>query len=79
MSRIGPHQLADTIKLAISQGWRIEITQKNHIRFTPPDPDRPQVICAGTPGCWRSLSNDLARLKKSGLKFPAKQKKKKNV
>ena len=77
MTRIGPKHLADIIKLAIAQGWRVEITRKSHLRFTPADTTQKQVICSGTPSDRRALDNALGQLKRSGLQMPTNRKKEK--
>lgn len=68
--RVGTRQLADTIKLATNQNWKVEATRKGHLRFTPPDPDKEQVICSGTPSDTRAHNNALAQLRRNGLVIP---------
>jgi hypothetical protein len=41
-------------KAAREQGWRVELTSKNHWRFVPPDPSQPMVYTGGTPSDWRA-------------------------
>lgn len=55
------------ISLAKSQGWSVTKTGSNHIRFLPPQPDKPIVIGSSTPSDPRSMSNLKAQLKRSGL------------
>lgn len=65
------------IDLAESQGWAIETTCGNHLRFIPPDPTKPMVHTSSTPSDRRAVQNLEAQLRKSGL-IVAKQDDKKS-
>jgi hypothetical protein len=53
-------------KAARSQGWRVEITRGNHLKFVPPQKHLPIIILALT-GCSRSDVNGLHSLRRAGL------------
>jgi len=52
---------------ARQQGWRVEITNGGHLRFIPPDKERPMVHAPATSSDYRGLANTAAQLRRSGL------------
>lgn len=50
---------------ARKQGWTVEITKKNHLKFTPPDGGRP--IFGGLTPCNTGVKKFTSHLKKAGL------------
>jgi len=66
------------IEVAESQGWAIEITGGNHLRFIPPDRTKPMVHMSSTPSDHRAVKNLEGQLRRAGLTIPrmeARQKK----
>lgn len=59
----------DLIARAEHQGWRVERMASNHLRFVPPGKGQPMVVIASTPSDHRGRRNELARLKRSGLRL----------
>jgi hypothetical protein len=57
-------------RAAQEQGWQTGTTRRGHQRWVPPDPKKPIVVGAGTPGDHRSMKNFLAQLRKSGFIWP---------
>ena len=51
--------------IANKRGWRITPTGSGHVRWCPPAGEI--VITSSTPDGKRSITNDLARLRKAGL------------
>jgi hypothetical protein len=58
---------------ARAQGFIIDRTARGHIRFTPPDKGKEQVVFSGTPGDQRAIRNGLARLRRQGFVWPPKR------
>lgn len=54
-------------EIAVSQGWRVEMTEKGHWRFVPPDRTKRIVIMPGTSVSRSGMRNALADLRRSGL------------
>lgn len=61
-------ELQKLIKSARKQGWMVEKTRGGHIRFVPPDKDKPIVVSGSTPSDRRSVLNLRAQLRRTGLK-----------
>jgi hypothetical protein len=57
-------------RAAREQGWRTEKTTRGHLRWIPPDREKPIVIGSGTPGDRRAINNFLAQLRRSGFIWP---------
>lgn len=60
-----PEAYRSTARAARKAGWRISLTT-NHIRWRSPDGET--VITPATPSSHRSFANDLANLRRAGLK-----------
>ena len=58
----------DLIDRARAQGWKVEWTGGNHLRFYPSDRSKPVVHASGTASDKRALLNLRADLRKSGLR-----------
>ncbi len=69
----GERENADILEAASQQGWEIGRTT-NHIRLTPPDPNKPMVVTANTSSDRRNRRNFLSDLRRSGLIWPPPQK-----
>jgi len=54
-------------EVAVSQGWRVEQTEKGHWRFIPPDRTKRIVILPGSSVSRSGMRNALADLRRSGL------------
>jgi hypothetical protein len=54
-------------QIALSQGWRVERTEKGHWRFIPPDKSKRIVVLPGTSVSRSGVRNALADLRRSGL------------
>ena len=54
-------------KELIRQNWRIEMTEKSHWKFIPPDKNNKIVIASGTPSCPFAVKNMLGDLKRNGF------------
>lgn len=59
----------DIVDAAVTQGWRVDKTNKGHWRFIPPGPGE-IIITSGTPSDKRAVHNCLARLKRAGFSTP---------
>jgi len=57
------------VKMAKDQGWTVEKTKKNHIRFRPYNKAMRAVVTASTPSDHRWIRNLISDLRKSGLVF----------
>lgn len=68
MSRMQvPEALRDAARIARKAGWRITRTSGGHLKWAPPG-GRFVVTSATPKGGNRSAENDLALLRKEGLK-----------
>jgi predicted RNA binding protein YcfA (HicA-like mRNA interferase family) len=70
--------LRDFEKAAKRQGWRITRTKRGHAQFWPPDPDVPPATFSGTPGDQAAIRNFLAELRRRGLEWPPKGKRRRD-
>lgn len=61
-------EIRKLIKRARKQGWTVVTTGGGHLRWSPPDPERPFVITGATPSDYRAFKNIRARLRRAGLK-----------
>lgn len=62
--RVGPMR---EIFLSLErQGWRIEITKKNHLKLFSPEGGI--VVASGTPSDWRAMMQLRADLRRHGYK-----------
>lgn len=59
--------LGDVIAQARAQGWAVERTGKDHLRFVPTDKTQPIVHTAMTPGDRRAVQNIRSNLRRAGL------------
>lgn len=63
--------LRDIVKEAFKQGWTIDRTSKNHLKFVPPpDAKGPLTGCvffSGTSSDWRAPRTLKSDLRKRGL------------
>lgn len=66
MTRDRVKSLRDWARLAQSLGWKITETGSGHMRWCAPDGTL--VFTSSTPGDYRSLMNDRARLRRAGLR-----------
>ncbi len=57
------------VKVAVKQGWRVEIGRNQHLRFCPPDKDRRPVVVSATPSDRRAMLNARANLRRQGLEL----------
>lgn len=53
---------------ATAQGWRVELTGANHVRWLSPDPEAAPIVTALTPSSQRTMLNVRAQLRRAGLK-----------
>lgn len=58
-------ELAKLMKLAIKQGWRVELTKKCHVKFYIPGGQI--IVAASTPSDPRSIKNLRSQLRVGGL------------
>jgi hypothetical protein len=56
-------------RLAREQGWLVDRTAKNHVRFR--SPSGCVVVTSGTPSDWRALLNFKSVLRRCGFRFEA--------
>lgn len=61
--------------MAEEQGWAVEVSGSNHIRFIPTDTTKPMVHTSSTPSDRRTVNNLESQLRKSGLVIPRNEKK----
>lgn len=54
-------------RIARKQGWTVEVTGGNHLKFTPPNNGRP--IFGGLTTCGPGVKKFMSHLRKSGLKL----------
>lgn len=64
-----PDEVRDALK---EQGWVVERTNNNHLKFVPPDATQPICITGSTPSDWRAWKNNAAKLRRCGLKLPGR-------
>lgn len=57
------------VKLALQEGWRVEPTRNNHVRFLSPDKQF-AIVASTTAGSNKSLSRLKTQLRKAGLAVP---------
>ena len=62
-------KIADLIKAAKKQGWRVEQRGSGHTMFFPPEKVLGIVTVSGTPSDYRALKNIVRDLKERGLKI----------
>jgi hypothetical protein len=58
-------EIIKLMRKARKQGWRVEVTRKNHIKFLSPFGGI--VVASGTPSENRGILNLKSRLKSKGL------------
>jgi ABC-type sulfate transport system permease component len=58
-------ELAKLMKLALRQGWRVELTRKCHIKFYVPNAGI--IVASSTPSDPRSIKNLRSQLRAGGL------------
>jgi hypothetical protein len=63
--------LRPLVDAATRQGWNVSLTGKAHLRFQPPDRQRPLVIASGTPHARSSVDLLIHDLRRSGFQWPA--------
>lgn len=63
-------EISQTVRLAKKQGWDVQITGSNHLKFIPPARigGRP-IFGPLTPGSYRGVLNFFAKMKRAGLVF----------
>lgn len=59
--------LHPVIDAARAQGWRVELTNSNHLRFLSRDRKVPPVYGPYTPSDHRSVKNLITKLRHAGL------------
>lgn len=57
----------EIIDEAEAQGWTVTITGGGHLRFTPPDKNKPMVHAPATSSDHRGLANTVSQLRRSGF------------
>jgi hypothetical protein len=62
-----PRDLRPAAKAALEQGWTIQFTRGNHLRWMPPDPTVGFVTSGQTVSDRCSIKNMTARLRRHGL------------
>ncbi|MCL6521914.1 MAG: hypothetical protein K6U79_06000 [Firmicutes bacterium] len=62
-------EVHELIEEAKRQGWRVDDSGK-HVKVYPPDKSLPPVVIGKTPSDWRAWRNNVARLRRAGLKWP---------
>lgn len=60
-------RLAEFSSQAQNQDWRVEPTNSGHVKFIPPEKDKPIVIAAATTTDHRAAANLLSQLRRSGF------------
>lgn len=58
-------EIEQLARRARKQGWTVEITKKNHLKFTPPNGGRP--IFGGLTTCSTGVKKFSSSLRKAGL------------
>ncbi len=67
----------DIVRATRAQGFTVEPTRNQHVRFVPPDPTKRVVVTGGTPSDKRSLQNLISDLRRDGgFVFEKRSKKK---
>lgn len=67
MSKIGARkEYRPLVKVARKQGWIVELTNNNHLRFVPPG-DADPVVTSNTPSDQRAAKNLQSKLRRHGL------------
>lgn len=61
-----PPELYDLADAALAAGWRLQNTNKLHVRWLPPNGGR-IVVTSGTPSDYRTFLNVRSQLRRSGL------------
>ena len=65
-----PQELVRAKDLAEEQGWRVEKTRGNHVRWVPPDPGdgtKPEVVITATTPSQTGIVRDMKLLRRAGL------------
>jgi len=62
--------MADIVRLAEQERWRVERTKKGHFKFISPDKSQPIVYLSGTPSDVRAYLSSVAQLRRHGLPVP---------
>lgn len=57
----------EIIDQAEAQGWTVTITGGGHLRFIPPDKNKPMVHAPATSSDHRGLANTVSQLRRSGF------------
>jgi hypothetical protein len=70
-----PNNIKELLSMADAQGWTVTTTAKSGYRFTPPEPDKPQVTVSFTAeNDFHTWQNALSRMHQSGMVWdPQKQ------
>lgn len=61
--------IGDLIEQARAQGWTVERTCGDHLRFRPADKTKPIVYTSSTPSDWRTRQNLKSDLRRAGLEI----------
>jgi len=61
-------ELRELARVAVSQGWRVERTGKQHLRWVPPTRDKRVIYSGSTPSDYRAIHNIRAMLRREGLR-----------
>jgi len=64
-----PKELQRIYKIAVKQGWTVEIRHSGHMKWE--SPAGAPVFTASTPSDPRGIKNHIARLKNAGLVIDA--------
>lgn len=69
-----PMNMAKLIVAAKNQGWKVDRTERGHVRATSPVTGD-ACIASGTPGDVRAVKNFLACLYRNGFEYPTPRRK----
>lgn len=66
MGNLGTHKDIEKLaRKARKQGWTVEVTKNNHLRFTPPNGGKPLI--GGLSSCSTGVKKFTYQLRKAGL------------
>lgn len=61
-------RLEELASQARDQDWTVMPTNSGHVKFVPPEKDKPLVIAAATTTDHRAAANLLSQLRRSGFR-----------
>lgn len=67
----------DIKSAALTQGWVVEETAKQHWKFIPPraGPGLSPVFFSGSPSDWRAIRNFVSAMRQRGFRIPERMRK----